>query len=227
MVTIPDFALSAADLKKTSNKILKGLHFNLTEGVFLSQAQSPCYSLKELLIKSHLHLIKPSFIAEEFNAQLDSFIKLMGQLPDFIDGHQHVQQLPVIRKIILAAYKKRLQQGGAFIRSTYPAITLPLFHFKAAILAITGGKAFQSLLQQSNIPHNSCFAGVYNFDPQVEYRTLFRQWLATVPINGLIMCHPGRGDSITDPIAKARINEMNYFSSDAFVQDCKEYKRIV
>lgn len=227
MANMPDMALFTEDLKATSSKIQKGLHFNLTEGYWVSQPETACYSLNKLLVKSHLHLIKPSFIVKELNAQLDKFIDLMGYLPDFIDGHQHVHQFPVVRQALLTVYKERLKQKNCFIRCTYPGITVPAFRFKNRILAATGGKAFYTLLEKAGIPHNPYFAGVYDFNPNANYRVLFRYWLETAPEKTLIMCHPGDGAEADDSIVLARRAEMNYFLSDDFVHDCMDYKRII
>lgn len=223
MVNMPDFSLHAEDLLALQSKIQTGLHFNLTEGYFLSEPDKRCYGLNELLIKTHLRLIKSSFIAKEFNAQLDHYINIMGGLPDFIDGHQHVHQFPKIRQVILELYEQRLRKNGTFIRSTYPAITLPHYQFKAYILAVTGGRALSSKLIKPGIPHNRYFSGVYDFAPGSNYRDLFRQWLRLAPSNTLIMCHPGEGKIDTDTIAHTRSIELDYFLSDEFVTDCLDY----
>jgi predicted glycoside hydrolase/deacetylase ChbG (UPF0249 family) len=212
MVNMPNFNLRAKDLSALKNKVQIGLHLNLTEGYFLSHHDRPCFSLNELLLKSHARLIKPSFIAKEINAQLEHFIHMMGRMPDFIDGHQHVHQFPIIRPIILN-----------LVRSTYPAITLPQYQFKARILAITGGKKMQAELKKLTIPHNSHFSGVYDFAQDSNYRDLFRQWLALVPSDTLIMCHPGAGSNDSDPIAHTRSKELNYFLSEEFLNDCLEF----
>lgn len=222
LVNMADFSTHARELSDLKNQVLRGLHFNLTEGYLLSEPNILCFSLNELLIKTHAGLIKSSFLAKEFNAQLDRYINEMGSVPDFIDGHQHIHQFPKIRTIILGLYEQRLRAHGTFIRSTYPAITLTPFQFKARILAATGGKVLYARLTQQNIPHNRYFSGVYNFAQGTDYRSLFRQWLSLVPNDTLIMCHPGLGDLNKDSIAHARIVEMDYFASTAFVEDCLE-----
>lgn len=222
MTNMPDFVVSAPELLVSKNQVQIGLHFNLTEGVFLSDATRMCFNLNELLIKTHLRVLDKQFIAKEFNAQLDAFIQSMGCLPDFIDGHQHVHQFPGIRQVILACYEQRLRLNGTSIRSTYPAKNLKKYQFKATILALTGGMALHRQLTKLNIPHNACFSGIYDFAQDINYRTLFRQWLALIPEHTLIMCHPGEGHMPDDVIAVARNMELAYFLSDDFVSDCDE-----
>ncbi|MDI1352730.1 MAG: ChbG/HpnK family deacetylase, partial [bacterium] len=180
MVNMSDFNIQAQELLQLEIPFLKGLHFNLTEGHFLAAPDKPCYHLNKLLIQTHLGLINTSLIAQEFSAQLNHFIDVMGALPDFIDGHQHVHQFPKIRQVVLEIYEQRLRQHKTLIRSTYPAITLPMFQFKGRILELTGGKKLSAYLQKNQIPHNVVFSGVYDFR-QANYRNLFRQWLRLVP----------------------------------------------
>ncbi len=223
MVNKPNFKIYAPELLALKNKVQIGMHFNLTDGVFLSNPTHPCFSLKELLIKSHLGLIKASFIIKEFCAQLDEFVTVIGFLPDFIDGHQHVHQFPRIRAAILEIYQQRFKQTNTYIRSTWPMLTVPKYLFKTKILALTGGRTFHRQLIQSNIRHNSYFAGVYDFDPSIDYRALFRNWLDLTVDQTLMMCHPGESCTEDDVHAASRALELEYFLSDDFLKDCKDY----
>lgn len=225
MVNEPDFPIYAQDLLSLKQQIRTGLHFNLTEGSFLSNPEKKCFRLKELIFRTHTRMIHKAQILNELNAQLDHYVGVMGEYPEFIDGHQHVHQFPVIREVLLDLYHQRnLKEKGIFIRSTYPAIALSQFKVKSELLARTGGKKFHAQLQQRNIPHNSCFSGVYDFAPDSDYRALFRQWLAQVPHGTLIMCHPGEGDDADDVISITRKQELNYFMSNEFLRDCEEHQ---
>ena len=224
MVNVPDFVPYAQELLALESQVQIGLHFNLTEGYFSSDPDRRCFGLNELLIKAHLGLISPTFIAKEFNIQLDQFIQVIGYLPDFIDGHQHVHQFPRIRQVILRLYDERLRCHKTSIRSTYPTMTWPAYRIKTKILALTGGRALHSQLHALSIPHNSYFSGVYDFKPGTNYRALFKQWLNLAPSHTLVMCHPGELGSSADPIACSRLMELDYFLSDDFVFDCQEHR---
>lgn len=224
MVNATAFPTYAKELSALASQVQIGLHFNLTEGFFLSQPKRSSFSLHELLVKTHLRLVSSSLIEAEFNAQLDCFVQLIGRMPDFIDGHQHVHQLPGIRAVLLHVYEQRLKEHGTFIRSTWPAITLPSYQWKARVLALSGGKALHHALVKRAIAHNDFFTGVYDFSPRTDYRELFRQWLHLAPNNTLIMCHPGEGVSDSDPIAATRLLEMAYFLSADFLDDCVSYR---
>lgn len=219
MVNMPEFAVFAPELLALKHQVQIGLHFNLTEGTFLSIPNRPCFSLTELLIRTHLASIRLTLIATEFRAQLDRFVQIMGFVPDFIDGHQHIHQLPRIRQIILDLYEHQLKSHGTAIRATYPTVN----NWKAKVLALTGGKALRAQLIKARIPHNKFFSGIYDFSPVTNYRTLFRNWLSLSPDGTLIMCHPGEASDQADVIAATRLTELNYFLSDEFVTDCEEY----
>ncbi|QMT59052.1 ChbG/HpnK family deacetylase [Legionella sp. PC997] len=225
MVNMPGFIFYAKQLLalKKSKPIKIGLHFNLTEGYLTSIPGQSGFTLAELLIKTHMRSVKLSFIAKEFLAQLEQFTKIMQQPPDFIDGHQHVHQFPVIRKVVLDLYTQELRNYGTYIRSTWPAINLPQYRFKAKVLRFTGGKALTKQCIKLNIPHNQYFSGIYDFAPNTNYRELFRNWMLFAKNNTLFMCHPGESSNNSDPIAQARIKEFNYFSSNDFLKDCEEF----
>lgn len=227
MVNRPDFSLSAQSLLPYKDKVQCGLHFNLTEGVLLSDSNHLGFSLKGLLLKTHLRLLKSSFFKKELNAQLDSYVEIMGELPRFIDGHQHVHQFPQVRQALLEVYDERLKRQDIYIRSTSPAIILPQYKLKSQIVDITGGDALAYQLSQRAIPHNAAFAGVYDFRAETDYRRLFCSWLDKAPRGTLIMCHPARESASDDRIAPARAAEFAYFSSDTFVTDCLSYKVIL
>ncbi|KGP63340.1 cellobiose phosphorylase [Legionella norrlandica] len=224
IVNAKAFHTHAKELLSLKSQLQTGLHFNLTEGHLLSTSNKLCFGLKELLMKSQLRILNTKLISDEFHAQLDHYVAVMGELPDFIDGHQHIHQFPVIRQIILDIYQQKLKGKGIAIRSTYPSIRIASYQSKSKILAITGGKTFSSQLKKMKIPHNPYFGGIYDFSERADYRSLFRQWLQEAPNNSLIMCHPGEDDLSCDAIAAARTKELDYFSSEGFIKDCQKYQ---
>lgn len=220
MVNKPAFDEYAEQLLNYRKQVQIGLHFNLTDGPLCTG--HPGFRLNTLLFKSHLGLLDRHSLTTEFILQLQSFVQTFGFLPDFIDGHQHVHQLPQVRSIILELYPKLMHESSPTLRATYP-FSGGKFWFKGKILELTGGKAFVKSLTTRNIPHNPQFLGIYNFSPKNNYRDLFRFWLSQAKNEALIMCHPGERDAQWDTIAATRITELAYFSSDEFIQDCNEF----
>ncbi len=225
----PDWLMHADSLKAIQKPCLVGLHLNLTWGDALSHAWREHYGarmpkLSWLIGKTHLRGLKATSIHDELLAQLDAFVLGMGRLPDFIDGHQHVHQLPQIRDVLLHVYRQKHLNG--FIRRTTENL-LELFQStgfpKRPLIAALGGMAFHRQLRQTLIPCNTSFSGIYDFGQNLAYRQRFRQFLMQSRDGGLIMCHPGyASNDETDDIRASRPYEFDYFASDAFLEDMTE-----
>lgn len=207
-----------------------GLHLNLTEGRPISSQYRQRYgetyfSLPTLMKRSFLQILDKQAVYHEIEGQIQLFKDTTGFLPQFLDGHQHVHQFPVIRKIIIILYKKYFNSNHRVpIRLAYPKY---MNNIKKIIIR-GSGVFFKSALKKANILYNTSFSGVYNFHTirsASEYRKLFQFFLTEIQDNGLMMCHPGLSPQLvysanTDSIAEARYYEYQYLSSEAFLDDC-------
>lgn len=205
---------SARLLATFPGAVLRGLHFNLTLGTPLSpdlRVHWPEFpSLPVLLLQAGVRALPLQAISKEWRAQWEAFVDSVGQVPDFIDGHQHVHHLPGVRDLILS----QLPPGVA-VRST-GCLLGPGFAFKRAVIAVTGGRRLARLLEQMGRAHNQALVGVYDFR-ESDYRMLMQRWLRRLPPQGaLLFCHPGAGN---DSIAPARVREALYLGSSAFLDD--------
>lgn len=229
LVNSPHWPEHAGWLLPFKDQIDIGLHFNLTQGQALSREFQTAYGasfspLSKVLVRSLTQQFQHEIIVAELEAQLDAFQKALGFLPDYLDGHQHVHQFPVIRNALLEVYEKHLRSPNAYVRS----VNMPLKasdvwrDFKKVVIQLTGGATFSNLLTVRQIPHNRVFSGIYSFNPSQPYPDQFRHFLATIADGGLIMCHPGlEATTGQDPIEEARFNEFQYFSSEQFLKDCE------
>jgi predicted glycoside hydrolase/deacetylase ChbG (UPF0249 family) len=232
MVNFNHWPNYVAQIKPYAQKAAVGLHLNLTEGKPLTAChslvteQGQFLPLFSLIKKSHLRQIHANEVTQEIQAQLNRFQETVGQLPAFIDGHQHIHHLPIIREALLSIYNEQLKNSGTMLRNVYQPLW-PVSNstwFKIQVVQYTGARYFSKLLKRNHIPNNQVFAGFYNFHPQANYRKLFNQFLIKMPARGgLIMCHPGYQDK-QDSIAAARENELNYFLSNDFLTDCQTQK---
>ena len=203
-----------------------GLHFNLTHGDALSPVWKENYGVSlpgmaNLLKKSCFRRLNPEVIVMEIQAQLEAYTNAMNAYPDFIDGHQHIHQLPVIRDALLAVYADL--PPGMFIRKTcngwLDLLSADGFPKRQSI-ALLGGIAFQKRLAHWDLPTNTSFSGIYNFKDAVNYRHYFKQFLKHSQDGGLIMCHPGNpSDDISDPLHRYRHYELDYLMSDEYLSD--------
>jgi predicted glycoside hydrolase/deacetylase ChbG (UPF0249 family) len=219
MVTSSAWPEHASWLISYKNQVDIGLHFNLTEGKPIDHLSQAFVPLSHLLLKSHLRWLNKHAIRIELNAQLDQFISVMGMLPDFIDGHQHVHQFPIIRDALLEVYEERLRKHGCYIRCIDDPRALwnvkTVAYRKKLILQLSGAIALKKNLVKRNIPHNKSFSGVYSFGSHIQYESLFRLFLKDIEQSGLIMCHPGLEDGgSTDAIHTSRLKEYEFLNSE-------------
>jgi predicted glycoside hydrolase/deacetylase ChbG (UPF0249 family) len=225
MTNLPGWHSHGPALREMAADVAVGLHFNLTFGKPLTAApslsqQGSFFSLPALLLRCYVHHITLAEVEQELIAQLEQFQKIMGRLPDFIDGHQHVHQFPIIRDALLNVYQKTFTEQRPYIRQTLTQ--QGPYAKKRWVINHTGAKILHQQLQQANIPHNSEFAGIYDFDPTLYYGDLFQKFCGTIKRDGLIMCHPGfASEDQTDAIRASRVKEYHYLAGDNFLYDCE------
>ena len=215
MVNTEYWHQQASALKPFSNKIHIGLHFTLTD---IQPAITPLYTLSSIISKAYLRSIDQTDLENELLHQIERFEKALGQLPHFIDGHQHIHQLPIIRNALLSVYEKVFPKKTSYIRVP---ISKPRT-IKSSVITLTGALALKKQLIERNIPYNNSFSGVYNFSTKKSYADYFRQFIKDIESNGIIMCHPSISAQ-KDRIATARHQEFCYFNSQQFLDDCKKY----
>ena len=163
-------------------------------------------------------------LCAEILAQLNAFIETMGRYPDFIDGHQHVHQLPQVREALFKIYKQ--EKLACYIRHTsngWRDLFVRTNPVKVQAIALLGGRVFARLLKKHEIHTHTSFSGIYSFAKSRNYRKYFKRFLHNSASCGLIMCHPGKASQDkTDPLYKSREHEFNYFMSDVFLKDLVE-----
>ena len=102
MTTSPLWPQAAPALRELRPRLSVGLHFNLTED---HGGQHDAQTLGTVLRQAYARQMPHDLMRKAWREQLDAFEQVMGTAPDFIDGHQHVHQLPGLR----AAMQQELQ----------------------------------------------------------------------------------------------------------------------
>ncbi|HUD34437.1 MAG TPA: ChbG/HpnK family deacetylase, partial [Variovorax sp.] len=171
MTTSPRWAESARGLRADAPPTLStGLHFNLTEG-----HGDAAPTLVAVLRDTYARRLPMAGVRERIVRQLDAFEQAMGRAPDFVDGHQHVHQLPGVRDALLDVLVERYGDDADPSASAPGPSPMPAVRAKvparrgwgagkAGVLAVLGGWWFRRRLDHLGIPHNTGFAGVYGFD---------------------------------------------------------------
>lgn len=205
----------------------RGLHLDLTS----SFCALPC-RLGSLMAAAWTGRLNRAAVRGAIDEQLGRFEAALGAPPDFVDGHQHVHQLPGIRQELVAALDARYGSGATKVRlrSCWSARWRGV---KAAIIAAAGSRGLMKLARAHGHACNSDFVGVYDFSLTADLPALWRGWLegaVGAPQRGmplsmpLAMCHVGVDGQPPDddPIWKARVREFEWLSSPRFCQLCAE-----
>lgn len=128
-------------------------------------------------------------------AQYRMFVGKTGRAPDFIDGHFHVHQWPVIRKMILNFVANLPADHRPYVRNTYLPMRKILKQgvsvFKNMFISFRAN-SFRRLLQTKGIATNEGFAGIYDYRLYRNYPKYFQIFLEHMESdNGILMVHPG------------------------------------
>lgn len=194
-----------------------GLHLDLTETPLLG---GPHRTLRELILDSYLRRLDRRVIRAEIRAQFDAFEQAMGRGPAFIDGHQHVHQLPGVRSELLAELQARDRGSMPWIRSARPPhgrSSGVAEWFKPRVIAWLGSGGLQSAARRRGYPQNRHLLGVYDFrGGHSRYRELLDKWFGSASDGDLLMCHPSQTLHESDPLGHARQAEFEVLSGAEF-----------
>lgn len=165
--------------------------------------------LPRLIARALLHRLARRELRSAIGQQLDLFQQATGRAPDYVDGHQHVHQLPQIRDALLAELAAR----GAPMPWLRVSRTPWRQGAKAAVIDALGAARLAARCRRAGIPHTDRLLGVYNFSP--DYAERLARWFghaagrpATEAV--ALMCHPaqpGGTPAPDDPIRAARYEE--------------------
>ncbi len=186
--TGPTFAAHAASARDAGVDL--GLHLNLTEPMEGSLG----LSLPRLIASAYTGLLDASWIDAAIHCQLDAFELAVGRGPDYVDGHQHVHQLPGVRRRLLAVLRERYGHGQPWLRCTVPGAQQgqrPADVFKARIIGALGARALRRQAREGGWRQNNGLLGVYGLSGGAPaYSQRLYAWLRAARDGDLLMCHP-------------------------------------
>ena len=213
MTTAPRWKQAAQALPALRPQLALGLHFNLTEG----HGVAPSASISQIIGQAYTGRLGQTAMRDAWRQQLDAFEDAVGTAPDYVDGHQHVHQLPTVRQAMPDELERRYGSARPWIRSTVPAGPLR-WQPKAAVIALLGGSTLTRRLRAQHWPMNHGFGGVYGFDAPTPsaYGEHMAVWLAACSDGSLLMCHPANAPVEGDAIGQQRPVEWAYLRSAAF-----------
>jgi hypothetical protein len=172
----------------------------------------------KLLRAGQLRRLDPEIIRAEVAAQLIAFRDLFGRMPDFVDGHQHVQLYPQVRDGFLAAVKEKAPDAWVRQAKRNQPLGKRLGSPKALFLDYLSTQ-FKRRAAHARLKVNPAFSGAYDYSRIPDYGALMREFLDGLPEGGVVMCHPGFVDEILiglDPLTKVREIEHAYLAGEGF-----------
>lgn len=203
-----------------------GLHLNLSEA--FAGAPSPL-PWNQLVLRAYAGALDPNAVRAEIARQLDRFEQTLGRRPDFVDGHRHVHQLPIVRRALVDLLAERHAGARPWLRSCAAPARSPGLpageRFKAQVIAALGSRGLNRLARRAGFAQNRHLLGVYGFEGTVaEQQARLSAWLRCAEDGDLLMCHtawPAAADP-TDPIAPARAVEHQALAGEAFGRQLAE-----
>lgn len=233
MALCPHWRTDAAALRALSGKADVGLHFTLTDqpplGAMPSLAPNgrlpPLGRLMRLAYTGGLAsgTVQPE-IRAELARQIDAFTDAWGAPPAYIDGHQHIHQLPGVREAVADALTAL--PGAApskpYVRLCHEPIADVLRRKvavpKTLLIGRLGG-GLARLARQRGIPANDRFRGVYDFSGRTPFGALMARFLDAPRGRTLVMVHPGIPDAAlrdADQLVEPRRVEYDYLKGPDF-----------
>jgi predicted glycoside hydrolase/deacetylase ChbG (UPF0249 family) len=143
----------------------------------------------------------------------------MRRPPDFVDGHQHVQVLPGIRRWLIDELTGRGWAGKTWIRDSSDGLARIFARRVEAAKALqvkTLAAGFGRMVRAAGFQTNEGFSGFSSFDPARRFAGDFETFLVAPGRRHLVMCHPGHVDSELaeiDPVTTSRERELEFLLS--------------
>ena len=238
IVLTENFKRDAKKIKTFKNKVGIGLHLTLTDFKPLSKKYSlkvngNMPSNKSLLYKCMLKRIDKKQIFNEIDLQIQNFKKYLGFDPNFIDGHHHVHQFPLIKECLIDVIKKRKLVKKIWVRNTDDEVSKIINRnvsiLKTLIISFFG-KKFKHLVKKNSIKTNNGFSGIYNFSSKVNFDEIFSKFIKHSGNKHVLMVHPGYSDKILsslDSVTITRDMELNFLLSNNFINVIKKKNKIL
>ena len=224
MTVCPFWPEEAERLKPLADRADIGLHLTLTDHSPLGPMPRLAPAgrlppLKAVMRRAFAGQLDAREIAGEVDRQVAAFTGAFGRPPDYIDGHQHVHQLPTVREAVAKALARL---PGAYVRlcgEPRRAILRRGVSVAKALLISELGTGLAALARAAGIPANDGFRGVYDFSGSIPFGTLMERFVDPPVALPLVMVHPGIPDDAlrrADPVVDQRLVEHDYLRGDAF-----------
>ncbi len=229
MAISPSWLEEASRLSGVRGDVDVGLHLTLTDQAPLGPMPRTAPGgrlppFRVMLRRSYAGRLDREELRAELARQHDAFVEGRGREPDFLDGHHHVHQLPIIRELVADLFRRRLSNPDAYVRTCAESVSAILrrrvsvwrhLAFAAPDLGL------RRVLARHRIPSNRGYSGAYDFSPRVPYAVLFDRFVSEARDGMLINCHPGFVDAAlveSDSLTSGREREREFLAGPEFLE---------
>jgi predicted glycoside hydrolase/deacetylase ChbG (UPF0249 family) len=203
----PRWPQAARGLERTIRaKADIGLHLDLTEFV------RPAGGHPGLVLACYAGTLDRERLRALIDRQLHRFEDELAAVPDYVDGHRHVHQLPRVRDVLLGALIERYGARLPWVRVSRAAGRGA--GVKAHLVSALGGRDMAARCRAFGVACSERLLGFYDFSPHDDHRVRLQAWLAQARAGDVLMCHPAARVEAGDPIGPARAMEFAAFASD-------------
>ncbi len=211
MVLSPRWAQDVALLQDVRVRLDVGLHLDWTSDFALASGHGlPLGQAMRRAVLGGFDRAQASGVIER---QLDLFEAHWQAAPDYVDGHQHVQQFAGIREALVAVLARRYvgQVHRPYLRVSRPPQGST--NLKAQVIARMGANALEKIAFNARLTSAGTLLGVYDFNGGLSrFSALMARWLVEAPAGSIIMCHPAQAAEPGDAIGEARAQEFAYLA---------------
>ncbi len=193
------------ELRRFRERLDLGLHLCLTaEPAALSPRNN---GAEPILFSSFTDCLRNTFggtvgkarLLREISAQHETFVSMTGLDPDYIDGHLHIHQAPIVSEALIEFVLSLPEKRRPYIRNTRMPVRQLRRHRLPWLKAWVVGKFGQRMadrLRSAGLRTNSGFAGIYGFERTRRFESYFPRFINCLDnINGILVVHPGRNET--------------------------------
>ncbi len=213
----PRWAEDVVALRDVRERLDVGVHLDWTSNFAMDAGHGR--SLGALASLAMLRFCSRQHIEGEIERQLDAFEAQWQAVPDHIDSHQHVHQLPVYRHALFHVLTRRY--GTSAYRPWVRVSRIAQNGMQARLTTAMGAGGLEKLARGAAWPTVSPLLGAYGFDGSMDdYARHMQAWLVSVPAQqpALIMCNPAVSAQADDSLGNTRKREFAYLAGHDFVQ---------
>jgi predicted glycoside hydrolase/deacetylase ChbG (UPF0249 family) len=188
------------------------------------------WPLRRFLPRLLLGRIRPEHVRRELAAQLARYRDLTGEVPAFVNAHQHVNLFGHVGAVLRDVLRP-LGPGLFLRRVVEPWRTfacVPGARVKRGVLALLGHRQACRQAREGFVGADG-MAGIT--DPiWVKNSAFFDRWLSRMPGDVVeLMCHPGHFDDTLvgrdcragDGLQQRRVDEYDLLRQPAFLESCR------